>query len=467
MKLRAFLIVAAVFLAASISGFAEADKSIAMAGWAEIDITPPMGLVMGGRGLTETTGKKVLDPLMAQVLYMKDAKGSAFVLVSFDLVGISHELSDRIRTDIVHELGVDWNLVVLNTSHTHSGPLMIRSVLAAGGPLRTNEVAYQDALADEILSATRAAAKNLSPVKVETFDGKSHVAMNRRGKNKNGEPAMVPAPDSPIDENLWVLKLTPQDGKAPAVIFSYACHPVIVYGYSGAAISADFPGVARKALREKLGEKVHTQFVQGFAGDVRPRVLADVSKNHFRVSKPGDEVQAGTELANDILSAMKNKPTELKLNIAAGIDRPLFPKGALPPRKLYEDMQVKGKSKVAEYWLQRYDTNQGFSKGDPWSVGLIRLADNQWIVHLAGEPCVEWRAKFSKWLKGKKFVPFGYSQESITYLPTEEMLPEGGYEVDDCNHARSSSPARFGAGLNEAMRKSVVRQLSWIEAKGK
>ncbi len=468
MKLRMFLLVTLLLLLPVI-GSAE-NKSTAQAGWAEVDITPPLGLVMGGRGLTETAGKKVLDPLMAQVLYLKDANGTGFVLVSFDLVGISHELSDRIRLEIVHELGVEWNLVLLNVSHTHSGPLMIRSVLAAGGPLRSNEVEYQESLVDKIVSATRSAAKSMSPVKAEVFAGKSRIAMNRRGTNKKGEAAMVPAPNKPIDENLWVLKLTPEDGKAPAVIFSQACHPVIVYGYAGSGISADFPGVARNVIRETLGGKngkIHTQFVQGLAGDVRPRVLADVEKNHFRVSKPGDEVTAGTELANDVLSALKTKSTELKLNFACASDRPLFPKGQLPPRTLYEEMAKKGKAPVAEYWLQRYDTNIGFSKGDPWAVGVIRLADNQWIVHLAGEPCVEWRAKFSQWMKGRKFVPFGYSQESITYLPTEEMLPEGGYEVDECNHARASSPARFGSGLNEAMHQSIVRQLSFIETKVK
>ncbi len=467
MKLRALLFLVVVFLALEFGANAAPDKKIAVAGWAEVDITPPLGLVMGGRGLTETTGKKILDPLFAQVLYLKDTKGTGFVLVSFDLVGISHELSDRIRTEIVHELGVEWNLVVLNTSHTHSGPLMIRSVLAAGGPLRTNEIAYQDSLAEKILSATRVAARQLTPVKVETFDGKSRIGISRRGKNKKGETAMLPSATEPFDDNLWVLKLTPESGAAPAIIFSYACHPVIVYGNAGASLSADFPGAARRALRQQLGDKVHTQFVQGLAGDVRPRGLAEVEKNRFRISKPGDEIQVGTELANDVLSTLKNKPTELKVNLAAGADRPLFPKGQLPPRSLYEEMQKKGKSKVADYWLHRYDTQEGFSKGDPWSVGVIRLADNQWIVHLAGEPCVEWRPKFTQWLKGKKFTPFGYCQESITYLPTEEMLPAGGYEVDESNYARASSPARFGTGLNDAMKASILKQLSFIETKVK
>ena len=59
-------------------------------------------------------------------------------------------------------------------------------------------------------------------------------------------------------------------------------------GFSLAVKSADFPGVAREVLREKLGRKVHTQFVQGLAGDVRPRAVADLANNRFRAATPDD-----------------------------------------------------------------------------------------------------------------------------------------------------------------------------------
>ena len=114
-------------------------ESAGFAGWSEVEITPPLGIALGGRGGPSTASKKVLDPLFAQLVYLKDAKGTGFVLFSFDLIGMSHELSDRIRLDLVHELGVPWNLVVLNTSHTHSGPYMIRSLMAGVVPRRQSK----------------------------------------------------------------------------------------------------------------------------------------------------------------------------------------------------------------------------------------------------------------------------------------------------------------------------------------
>jgi neutral ceramidase len=459
-----------------LSGFqtvlAAADSAAqGQAGWAEVEITPPLGIGLGGRGGPDTLATKVLDPLFAQVTYLKDAKGAGFVLVSFDVIGLPHDLSDRLRTDIVHELGVDWNLVVLNASHTHSGPYLIRSLMAGVGPPPRIEEDYFKFLEERIITTTRTAAKSLQPVRVEVFEGKSDVGINRRGKNRLGKRGIIPDPDGPIDDKVWVLKLTPESGKAPAVIFSYACHPVIVYGYAFSAISADFPGVARNVIREALGPGSHAQFVQGFAGNIRPRVTADVENHRFRASKPADLHETGNELAQAVLAAVKQKGQMLKLDLAGASGRPFLPRGEPPPRDYYEKMRTNAVATtnrflaaVSDYWLERYDNKIGFARGDVWSVGLIRLAEHQWIVHSAGEPCVEWRAKINEWLAPLKIVTWGYSQEAKSYLPTEELLPEGGYEVLESNQARASTPAPYAPGIEKAIRESLRSQLMVIRA---
>src|SRR5215204_2182416 len=285
-------------------------------GWAEVDITPPLGIALGGRGGPDTLATKVLDRLFAQVLLLRDRDGHGLVLVSLDLVGLPRELSDRMRTDIVQELGVEWNLVVLNASHTHSGPYMIRSLMAGVDAPPPVETEYFKALQENILVATRLAAKKAKPVKVETFEGTSRLAINRRGKNKQGRAGIIPDPKGPFDPKVWVLRVTPLNGDDPAVVFSYACHPVIAYGFAYSAISADFPGVTRRSLREALGPKAHVQFVQGFAGDVRPRVVADLENNRFRTPKPDDLQQAGEELAAAVKGALKETGQVIELNIA-------------------------------------------------------------------------------------------------------------------------------------------------------
>ncbi len=460
------------FTGLGLAGAGEAGKGPAAAGWAEVEITPPLGIALGGRGGAETVATKVIDPLYAEVLYLRDGKGTGFVLASFDLIGLPRDLSDRIRTRMVHELGVEWNLVVLNTSHTHSGPYMLRSLMAGVGPPPRIEVDYFKSLEDKLVTAARAAARALQPVEVEVFQGTSQVGINRRGKNKQGRLGMLPNPSGPFDEQVWAMRLTPKKGGPTAVVFSCACHPVIVYGYAFAAISADYPGAARNLLRESLGPKAHVQFVQGFAGNIRPRLLAAVDQGRFRASKPTDLEQAARDLAGAVLAALKAHGQQLSVDIAGAGDRPFLPRDKPPPRERYEKMRAEALANtnayrlgVSDYWLKRYDAGEGFARGDAWSLGLIRLAANQWVVHSGGEPCVEWRANIARWLSPLNIVTWGYSQEAKTYLPTESMLAEGGYEVLESNLARENSPAPFAPGIEQAVRESLLRQLAFIRAK--
>ena len=450
----------------------EATHGSAAAGWAEVEITPPLGIALGGRAGPVTPTDKVLDPLFAQVLCLRDGKGNGFVLASFDVIGLPHDLSDRLRTRLVHELGVEWNLVVLNASHTHSGPYTLRGLMAGVGPPPQIEVDYFKALEDKLVDCARAAGKAMKPVQVEVFQGSTDIGINRRGKNQQGRTAMLPDPKGPLDDQVWVLKLTPESGGPPAVVFSCACHAVIVYGFAYSAISADFPGATRRFLREALGPKAHTQFVQGFAGDIRPRLLADPDQNRFRASKPADLERAARDLSAAVLAALKTPGEKLSLDIAGAADRPFLPRDKPPSRELYEKMRANALAQtnanrlaVADYWMKRYESGQGFARGDAWSVGLIRLAQNQWIVHCGGEPCIEWRAKMAAWLAPRKIVTWGYCQEANAYLPTESLLPEGGYEVLESNLARGSSPAPFAPGIERAVHESLLQQSAFIKAK--
>jgi neutral ceramidase len=452
------------------SCYFSARASETMAGWAEVDITPPLGIGLGGRGGPQTKASKILDHLSAQVFFLQDAHSNGLVIASFDIVGMPHELGDKLKTDIVHELGVPWNQIILNASHTHSGPYMIRSLMGGVGPAPQIETDYFASLESKVVAATRAARKKLSPATVEVFTGKSHLGINRRARNKQGKMGMLPNPNAPYDENVWVLKATPANGAPNAVIFSYACHPVIVYGYAYAGISADFPGATRKELRGALGEKTHAQFIQGFAGDIRPRVVADLTKGTFRTPNPADLDAAGKQLSGSILQALKSSGRKLDLNIFGTADRPFLPRAEPPPRAYYEKMRDDGESKsnawflaVSDYWLHRYDAGEGFAKGDAWALGLLRLGSDQWIAYSGGEPCAEWRPKLKDWLGGLNIVTFGYV-EAKSYLPTESMLSEGGYEVLESNQARSSTPAPFATGIEANIRDSFVRQLAFIRA---
>jgi hypothetical protein len=198
--------------------------------------------------------------------------------------------------------------------------------------------------------------------------------------------------------------------------------------------------------------------------------VADLAGGRFRNAKPDDLQRAARDLGNAVIEAMKGPAKRLQLHLAGAGDRPFLPRGKPPPREIYAKLERQGLATtnryqlgVSRYWLKRYDSGEGFARGDAWSLGLIRLADNQWVVYSAGEPCVEWREKIAKWLAPLELVTWGYS-EAKSYLPTESMLPEGGYEVIESNQARASTPAPYAPGIERAVRESLLRQLAFLRA---
>jgi len=57
--------------------------------------------------------------------------------------------------------------------------------------------------------------------------------------------------------------------------------------------------------------------MQGLAGNVRPRVLADLEAGTFRKATPADLDQAAGELASDVLTALGDAGETLDLALAA------------------------------------------------------------------------------------------------------------------------------------------------------
>ncbi|MHC4563540.1 MAG: hypothetical protein ACYS8X_12305, partial [Planctomycetota bacterium] len=86
------------------------------AGFAELDVTPPVGCWLLGP-VAQSTG--VHDPLMARALVLDDGQTQVAIL-GIDLIGMGWELADELRTLIRERAGVD--LVLLQFSHTHNAP---------------------------------------------------------------------------------------------------------------------------------------------------------------------------------------------------------------------------------------------------------------------------------------------------------------------------------------------------------
>ena len=78
---------------------------------------------------TRPADGKIHD-LWAKALVLEDPTGGRVVLVTLDLVGIDRELSRAIRDAVRQRFALGYDRCALLCSHTHSGPVVGRNLLA-------------------------------------------------------------------------------------------------------------------------------------------------------------------------------------------------------------------------------------------------------------------------------------------------------------------------------------------------
>lgn len=230
----------------------------------------PLLAGVGKVEITKMTALPFSDPLFVRALVLKQGDRTA-VLLSLDAVSlgeigyIKNDYLDKVRARLEKELGIPPGGVIANTSHCHG-------IVCDDVDVKTVE-------------AVQLAAKNLVPVKAGTGVGhEDKVSENRRLKLKNGKEADVrhaysmPADEEvasvgPIDPQIGLLRLDTLDGKTLAVVYNFACHPIM--GMPNGGNTADITGFSSKVIEDNLGGVA--LFVQGCGGDINPTGYKDVA----------------------------------------------------------------------------------------------------------------------------------------------------------------------------------------------
>lgn len=436
------------------------NKNHARAGWASADITPPLGLPMGGRGSRLSPGKEVMDPLEAKVLLLEDDRGGRQLWVSLDLVGLSTRSGAQLRLDLSMQTGIDLEAIVLNFVHVHSGPMANADKYAACMEKPAGLREYEAVLIERVVAAAVTAGQNVQDVTVGVHRGHSSIGVNRRNRNEQGEMEMRPNADGTCNPDLWVLNLVSASERA--IVYSYGCHPVLVYGYAWNSLSADFVGISRRHLAGSFKEETHCQFIQGLAGNVRPRIVADYEANAFRKATPDEVQQTGTELANDVLSALEEPGDALELNLKAVAGRVLLAQDLerIPAPEYWKELSQSDdelEQNLGVYWGARLDKGLPPVKAVLFEIGLLRLADGHDIAWMGGEPMAEWQDILRSSLQDQALTVWGYCQDVPCYLPTDALVEEGGYEPVASRSYNKDGPAPFGAGLDAEVSRQFQR----------
>lgn len=387
------------------------------AGVAKIMITPKESVWQAGYASRTHASEGKLHDLWAKALALEDETGKKCVLVTTDMLGFPKAMSDRIRTQLNQQFGLAKAQIILNSSHTHSGPVL-DDALHDIYPLDANEEAkiarYSRQLEAQIITLVGQALKDLEPVELFAQNGVTRFQVNRRN-NKEATLREQTELKGPNDYAVPVIKALTTNGKLKAVTFGYACHPTVldIYQFSG-----DYPGFAQIEL-ENAHPGVTALFFQGAAGDQNPLPRRTISLAR----------QYGRELAAAVDRVLEEPMRSLPAQLQTAYSEIQLPLSAPPT----EAELIKIQSETTPY-LQRWATRtlaemkQGkpFISSYSYPLQVWKLGD-QPLFSFGGELVIEYAIECKKRFGPDLFV-MGYSNDVMGYIPSATILKEGGYE---------------------------------------
>ena len=425
-----------IYLTANPSDIQQKDKGW-KAGIARTVITPSEPVWMAGYASREHPSEGTLVDLWAKALAIEDAKGQKVVLITTDLLGIPAKMSARIRDQIAIRHGLTRSQIILSSSHTHTGPVLMDALfdIYVLNEQQLNSVKkYSNELENKIIALTGEALRSMVPAQIFSQNGVTRFQVNRRN---NTEATLVQQTDlkGPNDYSVPVLKVADQEGNLLAVAFGYSCHATVLSFYQ---FSGDYPGFAQIEL-EKLYPGATAMFFQGTGADQNPLPRRTVAL----AQQYGKELAAAVER---VLNEDMNRLEPLISTAYSEIDLAF----SSPPSK--EALQ-KIESETEGYqkrWATRQlatlQKNGSLVKSYPYPIQMWRLG-NQCIMTMGGEVVIEYSIQLKK-LFGPEIFVMGYVNDDMAYIPSETILSEGGYEGESSQMVYGL-PSKWAAGIQE------------------
>ncbi len=393
-------------------------------GVATRNVTPSRPIYLAGYAYRDKPSEGVYQDLYVKALALRDDDDNLAVIVSCDLLYFDNLIMDPVDERIRTKIGLEPHQVIVTTSHTHCGPVVRTRDATLYGEL---DEEYLESVRNSIVDVVAEAKRDLQACTLQYHRGTCDININRRVKTESGTQ-MLPNPDGVIDRDIDVLAVHDAKGDIRAVLFGYTCHATTMGGY---LIGGDYPGYAQRTIQTAI-PGAEALFVQGCAGDIRPNNV-DPKNGRFR-SGPLEVVEEfGQRLGNAALTALETPGTDVTGSLTARkavIDLPL---AALPSR---EEVRAKlnDKSPVIQRWaneiLGAMDRGEALATSVPTAMHTLTIGDSFALVTIAGEVCVEIGLRIKEVIgDGPRFV-LGYTDRVHWYIPSRQILREGGYEAD-------------------------------------
>lgn len=389
-----------------------------VAGTATEVITPTESMWMSGWGARESPSEGVEQDLHAKAVSFEDADGNRSVLASVELLFVTREFRDAVAARCRDEYGLSPDALLLNATHTHSGPVVrdVRvDVYGLDEHRREQAAEYRSRVENTLVDLVGQALDDARCARLAYSHARCGFAMNRRFPAADGI-SNEPYPDGPVDHDVPVLTVE-SDGELRAVLFGYACHPTTAKYHL--KFTGDWAGFAQEYVEAEHPDAT-ALFVMGCAGDQNPypRGTLELAKRH------------GRSMATAVETAIEARGEPVHGPLRTAFEEQTVEFEAPPDRADLERMassddppdRTRGRALLAEL-----DETGAISTEYPYPVQAIGFGNDLTLVGLGGEVLVEYGLQLKEDLPGRVWVA-GYTNDDFTYVPTARAVHEGGYE---------------------------------------
>ena len=434
------------------------------AGYARIDITPPLGSPIAGY-YDPRIADGILDPVYATAVAFDDGERKAVVL-SVDIIGMGQGFMAKVRPAIAEAIGIDREAVFVCCTHIHTsfGP----GVGARGKVVSFYDSEYAQWLIKRLADTAALAMSDLAPSRFFYTHGEvKDVAFVRRFRMKDGSVRTNPGWQNPDidhalgtpDENSSLL-IIKREGKPEIGIVNFQVHPDVI---GGNKYSADYPGFVRNTYEKNI-ENSRCMYICGTQGDtnhvdVRQNTEKECAHGYERSRYMGKKIAmsvlANYELAKEICAD--------KVNYVEKIITVKYNKGGSPDEVAKAEALVKLQKEVGtdaalpgvEPVMRRVEMVAEASR----IVRMMSMPDEKELCMTAisvgdavfagfpGEPFTEVGRQVKANSKFALTIPACCANGYEGYFPVQSAFEEGGYEVLTTSYAKGSAEKVLEASI--------------------
>lgn len=377
-------------------------------GFAVADLTPPPGTVLGGYGAPGGLRgiESVNDPLLAQVAVFTNDAGQAFMLISQDSAGYSHDFGDwgpgvgalrqAISEAVKDRLDLAPEQIVLNASHSHAATDLVGfwQKFYDGVPkdLLDWHIAEITAAAQEAVAGLQAVTLTFARTELVGYSGRDHEGLTG------------------LDNTVTVLQARDEAGDIVLTLTHYAKHPTML-GESNRVASADFIWGYREELGAATGAPA--MYLQGFVAALHDGVIEVEGEDDFErayaVGKAlADAVLAIPEFTPATEFDIRHRATTFTAPLREGMVKDVFDLFDMPKRHFTRDEE-------GVYWMGAIPTS--------WH----KLGPAEFVA-MPGEPTPEAALRVRQQVVSPFAFPLGLSNDCIGYIIDADLQDNTGLQ---------------------------------------